>query len=348
MKNHVDNPKESPVILSFCTGMRGLERGLERAIGPLTVSAYVEIEAFIIYNLVRQMESGVVDAAPVWTDIKTFPSERFHGRINWLLGGYPCQPFSVAGLQQGITDPRHLWPYIERAIDIIKPRGCFFENVANHLNIGYREVRQSLERMGYTVKEGIYTAEEVGAPHERKRLFILAILGNANSYEPGQKREHLEKMLRLQENQRPDLSAAVSGRASLEVAGAESFGKREQNNQINPVTNSRETRKISSDRSIEVDDALGAGLERYARHVNTEGGPERRSQDRSAAAAGFPMGQGNSQYDWEEPRLIKSGMGCTVNGYNFRTDLLRMYGNGVVEQTAEIAFLDLLRKHYED
>jgi hypothetical protein len=59
----------------------------------------------------------------------------------------------------------------------------------------------------------------------------------------------------------------------------------------------------------------------------------------------WPAGQGKFQYDWEEPRAVKSSVGSTVNGYNFRNDLLRMYGNGVVEQTAEIAFLDLLKKH---
>jgi DNA (cytosine-5)-methyltransferase 1 len=97
---NVDHTKP-PSILSICTGMRGLERGLERVIGNITVAAYVEIEAFIIYNLVKQMEQGVVAPAPVWTDLKTFPGPSFHGKIHGIVGGYPCQPFSLAGKRGG-------------------------------------------------------------------------------------------------------------------------------------------------------------------------------------------------------------------------------------------------------
>jgi hypothetical protein len=61
----------------------------------------------------------------------------------------------------------------------------------------------------------------------------------------------------------------------------------------------------------------------------------------------FPAGQGETQYDWEEPR-IKSSLGFTINGHNYREDLLRMAGNGVVEQTAEVAYIDLRRKHFEN
>jgi DNA (cytosine-5)-methyltransferase 1 len=171
----VDNPFQSPVILSLCTGMRGLETGLERVLGPVTVAAYVEIEAFIIYNLVRQMEQGVVDPAPVWTDVKTFPAKQFYGKVHGITGGYPCQPFSVIGKQTGEDHPGHLWPGIKRIGKIIRPCWMWFENVVNHLQIGYQQVKADLEELGYTVKEGIYSAAECGAPHRRERLFILAV-----------------------------------------------------------------------------------------------------------------------------------------------------------------------------
>ncbi len=62
----------------------------------------------------------------------------------------------------------------------------------------------------------------------------------------------------------------------------------------------------------------------------------------------WPSGPGELQAEWEEPRTIEPGMGCTIDGYNFREDLLRMYGNGVVEQTAELAWRDLWRKQLEN
>lgn len=173
--NHVDNPFKSPAVLSLCTGMRGLESGIERAIGPIRTVAFVEIEAFVIENLVRQMEQGVLAPAPVWSDLKTFPAAAFHNKIHGITGGYPCQPFSVAGKRAGTDDPRHLWPHIRSIIDATRPVWCFFENVPGHLTIGYQQVRSDLQSLGYTVTEGLFSAQEVGAPHQRIRLFILAV-----------------------------------------------------------------------------------------------------------------------------------------------------------------------------
>jgi hypothetical protein len=120
------------------------------------------------------MEAGLLDPAPIWTDIKTFPCEAFRDRVDILVAGYPCQPFSAAGKRLGTEDPRHLWPYIARSIGIIRPRMCFFENVEGHISLGLREVIGELESIGYTAAWGIFSASEVGAPHQRKRVFILA------------------------------------------------------------------------------------------------------------------------------------------------------------------------------
>ncbi len=94
----MDNPFQSPAILSLCTGMlRGIERGIEQVTGPLRVAAYVEIEAFLIENLVQQMEQGVLAAAPVFSDLKAFTkiAHHFRHKIHGITAGYPCQPFSV-------------------------------------------------------------------------------------------------------------------------------------------------------------------------------------------------------------------------------------------------------------
>lgn len=175
MNSHVDNPFESPVILSLCTGMRGLEGGVERVLGKLRVASFVEIEAFVIENLVQQMEQGVLDPAPVFTNAKTFPYEAFHGKLHWLFGGYPCQPFSHAGLRGGADDPRHLWPFIRRGIKKSRPVGVFFENVEGHITLGLRDVLTDLRKLGYQVEVGLFSAAEVGAPHRRNRVFILGL-----------------------------------------------------------------------------------------------------------------------------------------------------------------------------
>jgi DNA (cytosine-5)-methyltransferase 1 len=171
---NVDTTEELPTVISFCSGYGGIERGLDLAGLEHRVIAYVEIEAFAIANLVNKMEDGIIPPAPIYTDIKTFPSEIFRGKVSILTGGYPCQPFSAAGKRLGEDDPRHLWPHIRRHIESIRPARCFFENVEGHISLGLSSVISDLEEDGYRSAWGIFSAREVGAPHQRKRVYIMA------------------------------------------------------------------------------------------------------------------------------------------------------------------------------
>ena len=176
----MDNTKEFTTI-EFCAGYGGISLGIKRAIPNLRVIALSEIEAFACANLVAKMEEGLLDVAPIWTNLKTFPGQSFRGGVDLLVGGYPCQPFSAAGKRLGKEDPRHLWPYIREQIHQIQPRYCFFENVEGHISLGLSTVISDLEEDGYRTTWGIFSAEEVGAPHRRKRVFILAKLSDTGS-----------------------------------------------------------------------------------------------------------------------------------------------------------------------
>ena len=177
----MDTTQKLPTVLSLCTGYGGIERGLDLAGVEHRVIAHVEIEAFAIANLVAKMEAGKLDAAPVWSNLKTLPVESFRDRVDILTGGYPCQPFSAAGKRLGEEDPRHLWPYICDIIRAVRPVRCFFENVEGHISLGLREVISDLESLGYKVAWGIFSAREVGAPHQRKRVYIMADCHNGLS-----------------------------------------------------------------------------------------------------------------------------------------------------------------------
>ena len=85
-KEHIEQQR----VLSLCYGSGGLETGVNAVI-PIRTVAYVEIEAFQIFNLVAAMEAGVVDPAPIWTNLKTFNGKPFHNKIHGIIGGYPCQ-----------------------------------------------------------------------------------------------------------------------------------------------------------------------------------------------------------------------------------------------------------------
>lgn len=173
--------------ISLCAGYGGIDLGLHGAIPNLRTIAYSEIEAFACANLVEKMDKGRLDSAPIWTDIKTFPFPEFHGLVDILSGGFPCQPFSGAGKRGADSDPRHLFPFILRGIEACQPRVVFLENVEGIISAkikgtGWRDpegtpvllhVLRELERVGYKATAGIFSASEVGAPHQRKRVFIM-------------------------------------------------------------------------------------------------------------------------------------------------------------------------------
>ena len=100
-----------------------------------------------------------------WADIEP---------IDILTAGYPCQPFSLSGQRKGTTDDRHIFPFILEAISVLRPRWVILENVRGHLSLGFKEVLASLTNIGYDARWQIVRASEVGAPHERARLFIIA------------------------------------------------------------------------------------------------------------------------------------------------------------------------------
>ena len=91
-----------------------------------------------------------------------------------LTGGYPCQPFSAAGHRRGKDDPRHLWPYVLKAIKVRQPQHVYLENVRGHLSLGFDIVLNDLASAGYNVHWSIMAASSVGAAHRRERLYIYA------------------------------------------------------------------------------------------------------------------------------------------------------------------------------
>jgi len=140
---------------------------------------YVEYEKYCQKILRQRIRDGILDAAPIFGDIKMFISEgyaeAYKGMVDVLTAGFPCQPFSVAGKGAGENDPRNMWPQTQDCISIIRPQYCFLENVPGLLSHGYiRRIFGDLAAMGYNAKWGVIGADDVGAPHRRKRLWIVA------------------------------------------------------------------------------------------------------------------------------------------------------------------------------
>jgi len=94
--------------------------------------------------------------------------------VDIITAGYPCQPFSHAGKREGQNDERHIWPHIANAIRVLRPGHVFLENVAGHLSLGLGDVLADLAEAGFDAEWTTVRASDVGAPHRRERLFILA------------------------------------------------------------------------------------------------------------------------------------------------------------------------------
>lgn len=147
-------------------------------LGWRTVCA-VEKEPYCREVLLRRQRDGVLPVFPIWDDVRTFCGRPWRGMVDVVTAGFPCQPFSVAGKQRGEDDERNMWPDTIRVIREVGPRWALLENVPGLLTHDYfGEILGDLADAGYDASWDVISAAEVGAPHIRKRLWIVC---HANS-----------------------------------------------------------------------------------------------------------------------------------------------------------------------
>jgi DNA (cytosine-5)-methyltransferase 1 len=144
-----------------------------------TCVGYVEIDDYCQRILAQRIKDGLLDDAPIFGDIRTFISEgyaqEYQGVATGVTAGFPCQPFSVAGRRKGEQDERNMWPETIQYIRLVRPRYAFLENVPGLLTSGYMPtIFGDLAEAGYNARWTVLGADDVGAPHKRKRLWILA------------------------------------------------------------------------------------------------------------------------------------------------------------------------------
>lgn len=170
-------------IGSLCTGYGGLDQAVHAVFGG-RLAWWSDIEPGPV-KLMTERHPGV----PNIGDLKTVDWHSIEP-VSILTTGYPCQPFSNAGKRLGLDDPRHLWPWIAYAIAILRPRRVVLENVAAHRKRGFRIVAGDLAALGYRLGWTVNQADHVGAPHERKRLFVVATdTAREHDHRPGNVRQ---------------------------------------------------------------------------------------------------------------------------------------------------------------
>ena len=412
MKDH-DNERTTetasvPTYLSLCSGYDGIGIALKRVIPELRTIAHVEIEAFAIANLVEKMEAGELHPAPVFTDLKRFPFKDLRERQPTILSaGFPCQPFSSAGKRQATDDPRHLYPFIADGITSCRPSYCFLENVDGIVSSKTADgesvllyVLRDLETRGYTCSWGTFSAAEIGAPHLRKRVFILAKLGNANGGNEGShgiehrilsatsvegEADRLERTgdvgqttrrtvypSRPGERQREweeprvvggELADTKSGESGESQAGnrRQDTGGGSEEEYVGDASSERSHRGSEDGTDVEPE-VLGTGHESYVADESSErrrgradndggderGVPEQAGEERTVFRSEATGCGGDEEADTSE---AQSELGGTTDGFTGgvdaitnRVDRLRLLGNGVVPDCAELAFRTLFNR----
>lgn len=159
-------------VLDLFSGIGGFSLGLTRA--GFRTTAFCEIEEYP-RSILRKHWPDV----PIFEDVRKLHAADLPEPVTVICGGYPCQPFSLAGQRKGKDDDRHLWPEIVRIIRELdattgKPTWCIFENVAGHVSMGLDQVLIDLEAEGYAAWPFIVPACAVNAPHRRDRVWIVA------------------------------------------------------------------------------------------------------------------------------------------------------------------------------
>lgn len=326
-------------MVELFAGYGGLGLGVSLATGAGPV-VYVERGAFAASVLVARMEEKALVAAPVWNDVSTFDGRRFCGVVDCVVGGSPCQDLSVAGKRAGLEGARSgLWREMLRVVRETGPAFVFWENVGGAIASALDVVASDLEGLGFRVAACTLGASDVGAPHERQRLFVLAHSdSNAVRLEP--------------ERQQRGGGASVTDGSCGDVAHPNS-GRQPQPQ--GPVSN---IGRRTGDGGEAMGDSAGVtawglriGDEPQSTRPRHAGGgladpnsARREGHGRSLGALAqfaFPPGPGDARWrEWvgPQPSICRSDDGA-ASGLEFAAERLELLGNGVVPQQAAVAFL---------
>ncbi|ENQ5600823.1 DNA cytosine methyltransferase [Acinetobacter baumannii] len=143
-------------------------------LGWNTVCA-VERDAYASQVLAQRQNDGILKPFPIWSDITTFDGTPWKGIVDVISGGFPCQDISSAGKGAGIDGERSgLWTEMARIIGEVRPKFVFVENSPLLISRGLTRVISDLAKMGYDTQWARVSASNIGAPHQRDRIWIVA------------------------------------------------------------------------------------------------------------------------------------------------------------------------------
>ncbi|MFA5715198.1 MAG: DNA (cytosine-5-)-methyltransferase [Candidatus Paceibacterota bacterium] len=254
----------------------------------------------------------------MFEDIHNLRKEDVIGTVDLITGGFPCQPFSIAGKRKGASDDRYLWDEMFRVIREIQPRWIVGENVANLWNMGLENMLSQVEGEGYEIETFIIPACAVNAPHKRDRIWIIA---HANKFGcDNEQKENRE----INKNKKRNLPAKEQKRVAKQC-GIVQY----DSNVADTESSRREKRRSSRTRRI----GFSNNDKIITNTHNTETARQRRNSREILSFAESERFNAN----WNEPWYEVATRFCRVDdGIPNRVDRLKGLGNAIVPQIAMV------------
>lgn len=355
--------------LSLFSGIGGFDLAAQW-MGWVNV-AHCEIDPFC-----RQILKYYWPDAITYSDIRKTDFSVHHGTVDIISGGFPCQPYSVAGLRKGKEDDRHLWPEMLRAIREVSPRWVVGENVRGLTNwnggVVFDEVQADLEAEGYEVLPFILPACAVNAPHRRDRVWFVAhangVRHGRGSVKPGSNWDREWPIRSDEQDNRHSVWGKNKGcgavtsntdhdgfqekRAEQQAAGLEQHGKL-----VGLTSDSEGLQNIRRGQEGFYAQSSWVSAERNTPHPSSDQRPEGRMYQTEREASERHISTFNTRNDWrawenfptESPVCGgNDGLPTQLDGITFskwRNESLKAYGNAVVPQVVYRIFKSI--QHYD-
>ena len=336
-------------MLDLFSGIGGFSYAGEKLVGGYETVAFCEYDKHAQKVLRKHWpDTEIID------DVRELANdaERFRGSVDIICGGYPCQPFSLAGVRRGDKDDRHLWPEMLRIIQAVRPTWVIGENVAGHISMGLDTVLSDLENQGYQARCFVIPAVAADAHHRRDRCWIIAHADSEGEPVSAVDEQRLERTIMGDTKHDGSSAAEVGGkpeedgggaskgqgvakqsaragrpRDGQEVArgaGAEAMGNADESdskgvNSRKPEPSEQGGRQGFAARREDVPDADSQRLQGVGQKRDDEG------------SAGLRGGEAKWEKSFWEP---EPAVGRVANGVPGRVHRLKQLGNSIVPQVA--------------
>jgi DNA (cytosine-5)-methyltransferase 1 len=337
-------------------------------LGWRTVCA-VEWEPYAACILAARQNDGLLPSFPIWDDVQTFDGRPWRGIVDVISGGFPCQDISAAGKGAGIDGERSgMWREMARIIHEVRPKFVFVENSPMLTSRGLGTVLGDLAAMGFDAQWGVLGAADVGAPHQRDRIWIVANSKSIRYWERRKSKDILEENGRQDGQMRSVISGSSERSKDLANPNHARTERREQQsegfeqttianpNSINDALrrNSQNNAEPMARRRVYIGGSVsnsGPRCEKGSRKscnvADTSEIGFSSPQTEQGLERGLGLTVGSLASRWwdrepgETPRTVERGLGRVANGVAARVDRLKAIGNGQVPLVAATAWKDL-------